>query len=86
MIPEIETLGVRTLFRRCSFDMYHNEVCDPSPGLQNFPGNALSHGSECHHAFSLHPVAVIITEKKFLQERNGCWTEDMLLEKKINFS
>lgn len=64
MFPDIETLGVRTLFQRCSFDMYHNEVCDPLPGLQNLPGNALSHSSECHHAFSWHPVAIIITEKK----------------------
>lgn len=64
MFPEIGTLGVCTLFRRCSFDMYHNEVCDPSPGLQNFPENALSHRSECRHAFSLPPVAIIITEKK----------------------
>lgn len=65
--------------------MYHDEVCDQFPGLQNFPGNALSHRSECHHAFSLHPVAIIITEKKFFQEQNGCWAEDMLLEE-INFS
>lgn len=34
MFPEIETLGIRTLlFQRRSFDMYHDEVCDPLPGL-----------------------------------------------------
>lgn len=33
MFPEIEALGVCTLFQRYSFDMYSDEVCDPLPGL-----------------------------------------------------
>lgn len=58
-------------------------MCDPSPGLQNFPGNALSHRSECHHAFSLPPVAIIITEKKNPSKTKWLLAEDMLLEKTL---
>lgn len=54
----------------------HDGVCDL--GLQVFLGNLLLHSSECYHAFSFQPVAIIF--------KNGCWAEDMLLKKRIIIS